>query len=61
MSEVFEFEFSLHIFDDVDDDDKKEGRCLCFIKYCAKRQSFSAKKKKKEFFLNILINHYMTT
>jgi len=48
VNEIFELEFSLHMFDDGDD--KKDGRCLCFIKYCAKRQSFSAKKKMLTFF-----------
>jgi hypothetical protein len=49
MSEVFEFELSLHIFGD-DDDDKKDGCCLCLIKYCARRQSFSAKRTVGFFF-----------
>jgi hypothetical protein len=63
VSEVFEFEFSLQIFgDDDDDDDKKDGCCLCLIKYCARRQSFSAKRKNCFVFKHFLsINNYMTT
>jgi hypothetical protein len=60
MSEVlFEFEYSFHVFGD-DDDDKNDGRCLCLIKYCAKRQSFSAKKISFKNFI-IELNNYMIT
>jgi hypothetical protein len=41
------------------DDGKNDGLCLCLIKYCAKRQSFSAikyeiyylKEKKQTYFI----------
>jgi hypothetical protein len=60
VNEIFEFEFSFDVFSD--DNDKKDGRCLCFIKYCAKRQSFSAEKKPINLFLFFsLVNNYMTT